>query len=238
MLHFIICDDNAAIRGNVNKVINKLMLPTDIEYKTLEFPQYDKNLAQFIDKKMEKKIYILDVEINAYSGLDIARKIREKDWESIIIILTAHYELAYDAFKNRLLLLDFISKFDNYENNLYESLRLALKVSHVKKQLSFKFNRTSYRIDYDDILYIIKDTAKRNTIIKTFSKEYSVALNLNEISPMLPDTFVKTHRACIINCDNVKTIDFKENTIAFTNNEKITLLSKTYKKEVKKYVFS
>jgi two-component system response regulator AgrA len=238
MLNFIVCDDSTIIRENVNKVITKLMISTDIEYKTLEFNQYDKNFAQFIDKKGEKKIYVLDIEINSYSGLDIARKIREKDWESIIVILTAHYELAYDAFKNRLMLLDFISKFDNYEQNLYEVLKLALKASHVKKQLSFTFNRMSYRLDFDDILYIMKDTPKRNTIVKTFSKEYLVSLNLSEIAAMLPDNFIKTHRACIINRENVKTIDFKENTITFVNNEIISLLSKTYKKEVKKYVFS
>jgi len=238
MLHFVVCDDNVTIRENVNKVITKLMLPTDVEYKTLMFSQYDKSFAQFIDKKIGKKIYILDVEINAYSGLDIARKIREKDWESIIIILTAHYELAYDAFKNRLMLLDFISKFDSYEHNLYDVLKLALKASDVKKQLSVESNRTLYKIDMDDILYIMKDTARRNSIIKTFSKEYSVPLTLSEIMAMLPDNFVQTHRACIINRENVKNIDFKENTITFNNNEQISLLSKTYKKEVKKYVFS
>jgi two-component system response regulator AgrA len=238
MLHFVVCDDNAVVRENVNKVITKLMLPTDIEYKTMFFSQYDKNFAQFIDNKVGKKIYILDVEVNAHSGLDIARKIREKDWESIIIILTAHYELAYDAFKNRLMLLDFISKFDNYEHNLYDVLRIALKASDIKKQLSFEFNRISYRIDLDDILYIIKDTSKRNTIIKTSSREYSVVLNLSEVTNMLTDNFIQTHRSCIINRDNVKSIDFKENTITFKNGITITLLSKTYKKEVKKYVFS
>lgn len=238
MLHFVVCDDNVAVRENVNKVITKLMLPTDVEYKTLMFSQYDKNFSQLIDKKVGKKIYILDVEINSYSGLDIARKIREKDWESIIIILTAHYELAYDAFKNRLMLLDFISKFDNYEHNLYDVLKLALKASDVKKQLAVESNRTLYKIDMDDILYIMKDTARRNSIIKTFSKEYSVPLTLSEITTMLPENFVQTHRACIINRENVKNIDFKENTITFNNNEQISLLSKTYKKEVKKYVFS
>lgn len=238
MLHFVVCDDSSVIREKIVKVITKLMVPTDIEYKTLVFSQFDKNFLQFIDERVEKKIYILDVEVNSHSGLDISRKIREKDWDSIIIILTAHYELAFDAFKNRLMLLDFISKFDDYEHSLYDVLKLALKASNIKKQLTFEFNRILYKIDLDDILYIIKDTAKRNSIIKTFSKEYSVALNLNEISTMLTDNFIQTHRACIINRENVKNIDFKENTITFNNNEKISLLSKTYKKEVKKYVFS
>lgn len=238
MLHFVVCDDNCAIREKINKIITKLMLPIDIEYKTLMFSNYDKTFAQFIDKNVGKKIYIIDIEIAPHSGLDIARKIREKDWESIIIILTAHYELLHDAFKNRLMLLDFISKFDNYEHNLYEVLKIALKASDIKKQLSFEFNRTLYKLDLNDILYIIKDTGKKKSIIKTFSKEYSISSNLNEIKNMVNDSFIQTHRACIINRDNVKNIDFKENIITFVNNEKIPLLSKTYKKDVKKHVFN
>ena len=109
MLHFIVCDDNVVIREKINKIITKLMLPTDVEYKTIFFSQYDKQFFQTINKKVGKKIYILDIEVGTYSGIDIARKIRERDWESIIIILTAHYELAYDSFKKRLMLLDFIS---------------------------------------------------------------------------------------------------------------------------------
>lgn len=238
MINFIICDDNTVVRETVNNVIAKVMLPTDIEYKTFSFSQYDKSFMQLIDKNLGKKIYILDVEVNSQSGLDIARKIRDKDWNCIIIILTAHYELAYDAFKNRLMLLDFISKFDDYEHNLHDVLKLAIKASETKKQLSFEFNRTVYKIDFNDILYIMKDTGRKNSIIKTFTKEYSVALNLNKISLMITENFIQTHRACIINKDNVKTIDFKENTITFINNEKILLLSKTYKKDVKKYVFN
>lgn len=238
MIKFIICDDNTVVRETVNNVITKVMLPTDIEYKIFSFSQYDKNFVQLIDKNMGKKIYILDVEVNLHSGLDIARKIRDKDWNSIIIILTAHYELAYDAFKNRLMLLDFISKFDDYEHSLHDVLKLAVRASETKKQLSFEFNRTLYKIDFNDILYIMKDTGRKNSIIKTFTKEYSVSLNLNKISSMITENFIQTHRACIINKDNVKTIDFKENTITFINNEKILLLSKTYKKDVKKYVFN
>lgn len=238
MLHFIVCDDNAVIRENINKVITKLMLPTDVEYRTLFFAQYDKQFAQVVNKKIGRKIYILDVEVGAHSGLDIARKIREKDWESIIIILTAHYELAYDAFKKRLLLMDFISKFDDYQQNLYDTLQLSLKVTDNKKNISFKIGSTIYKINYDDILCIIKDEASRNTIIRTYASDYSTSLSLNDLSGMLGSNFVRTHRACVINKDNVENIDFKKNTIIFKNGSTINLLSKNYKKEVKKYVFN
>ena len=83
MLQFIIFDDNKLIREKVSKVITKLMLPTDIEYQTKEFSQYDKSFSQFIEKRREK-IYILDIEVNSFSGLDVARKIREKTGKALL----------------------------------------------------------------------------------------------------------------------------------------------------------
>lgn len=238
MLHFVVCDDNNNVREKVSKVITKLMLPTDIEYETVSFFQYDKRFINFLNSNNGNNIYILDIEVNSHSGLDIARKIREKDWNSIIIILTAHYELAYEAFKNRLMLLDFISKFDNYEKNLYDVLQIALKILNKKEQLVFKAGQTIYKIDFNDILYIIKEEGQRNTIIKTFYQKYSISSSLTEVEEKLNGDFLRTHRACIVNKTNVKRIDFKEKFIVFKNDEKINLLSRNYQKEVKKYVFS
>jgi DNA-binding LytR/AlgR family response regulator len=238
MLNFVVCDDNEIIKENVCNIITKLMIPIDIEYKTNCFSAYNKDFLAIINKKEGRKVYILDVEVGNHSGLDVARKIREKDWESVIIILTAHYELAYEAFKNRLLLLDFISKFDDYQKNIYETLKLAINIFNNKRQLTFKIGTILYQVDYGDILYIAKDELSRNTIIKTYSNEYLISQSLNEISKGLDHNFIRTHRACIANKDNIKTIDFKENKIIFKNGEKIDLLSKNYKKEVKKCVFS
>lgn len=238
MINFIVCDDNIEILENLKLIITKLMIKTDHDYQTHIFDKYNDNFVKLINKKIGKKIYILDIEVGKKSGLDIARKIREKDWESIIIILTVHHELLYDAFKNRLLLLDFISKFDNYEDKLIESLNLSLNILNDTKQLTFKSKRISYRVDLNDILYITKTINKHQTIIKTISNEYYTSISLNKIISQLTTDFIQTHRACIINKNNIKKINFKENIITFINNEKISLLSKKYKKEVKKYVFS
>jgi two-component system, LytTR family, response regulator AgrA len=235
MLNFIICDDEEYIRKNVLKIISKLMMPLEAEYKTYEFINYNKDFDSLIRKKIGKKIYILDIEVNNKSGLDVARKIRERDWESIIIILTAHYELAHEAFKSRLMLLSFVSKFDNYEQNICEDLKLAINISNLKSTITFYSNKNLYKIDPADVLYIIKSDLERKIIIKTFYSEFKVTKTLNEIIKDLDGKFIKTHRACIVNTRNIKSIDYRNNIITFSNNDKINLLSRNYKKEVKEY---
>lgn len=238
MLNFILCDDEEVIIKKIVKVISKLMMPIETEYKTYEFDNYNKSFEHVSNSNLGNKIYILDIEVNGKSGLDTARKIRDKDWNSVIIILTAHYEMAYEAFKGRLMLLDFISKFDSYEKNILEVLKIALKAAGTKPKLCFEFNYVSYKIDFDDILYIMKDEAERKINIKTYYAQYSTAMTLSEISERLDSRFCRTHRACIVNRDTVKGIDSKNNKIIFKNNEEIYLLSKNYKKEVKESVFN
>jgi len=234
MLNFIVCDDEEPIRKNIINIISKIMMPIENEYKTYEFNNYDKEFMYILNKQIGKKIYILDIEVKEKSGLNIAKQIRENDWDSIIIILTVHYELTYEALKSRLMLLDFISKFNQYENKLKEVLTLALKIFNCGNILSFIFKHVDYKIPYSDILYIVKDSDSRKIIIRTFYNDYLSNMTLNEIEKKLNNDFCRTHRACIVNIKNVKSFDYSNRVITFKNNEKINLFSRTYKKEVQK----
>ena len=46
----------------------------------------------------------------------------------------------------------------------------------------------------------------------------------------LDKRFVQSHRACYVNRDKVKSIDFKNNIIYFNNGMKLDYLSRNYKK--------
>ena len=231
-MKFIIYEDNEQYKKTIKKVIEKLMMQETIEYKTLEFSKYDKSLETIINKGDEQKIYILGITVGNVSGLDIAKRIRDNDWKSIIIISSAHYDLIYSALKTRLMLLDFISKFDNYENNLFDALKIALKASNVRNLLSLEYKHHFSKIDLDSIIYIATDTEKRRVVIKTCSENYYSNKTLSKMKMDLPNFFQYSHRACIVNSNNIKKVDSKNKIITFKNNEMLSLLSEKYKKEV------
>lgn len=233
MINFIVCDDNKEINKKINNIIKKIMLPKDLKYKILEFNRYDNEFKRIMNSKIGYKVYILDIEVDNVSGLDIIRKIRTKDWNSVIIIISAYYELSYQAFRNRLLILDFISKFDNFENKVKECILLSLNILNSKTCLDFISENIMHKIDYDDILYITRDDKKRKVLIYTYYKTYEINISLFDIEKKLNLNFIKTHRACIVNKNNVKEIDYNENKITFKNGSFCYLLSRTRKKEVK-----
>ena len=92
------------------------MIKNKIEYKTHVYDDYNKKFMDVIENKMPSKIYLLDIETPSRSGIDIAREIRRKDVDSVIIFLTVHEELGNIVLKNDLMFLSFINKFDIIHN--------------------------------------------------------------------------------------------------------------------------
>lgn len=233
MINFIVCDDQLEIIEIVKNTITKTMFPTTLEYKIHTYNQYDKEFNKIINRDLPNKIYILDIEVGTKSGLEIAKEIRKKDWNSIILILTAHYELENLAFKSKILLFDFISKFDLYDKKICDSILSCINKVLQENKLIIKINRIIYRIDYKDILYLLYDSYKRKTIIHTLNGNYETNESLNKIKKKLKGNFTYTHRACIVNVNNTKTLDTANRVIVFKNGLKIDYLSRNHIKDVK-----
>lgn len=232
MVNIIICDDNDRDRNNVIDVVNNFMDKNKIEYKLHTYNDYNKKFTEIMESKIPFKIYLLDIETPSASGIDIARKIRSKDVDSIIIFLTVHEELGNIILKNDLMFLSFINKFDNLIPRLNNSLKKAMNLLKHKRIIKFSDRNTIYTINIDDILYLTKESFERKTIIKTDYAEFKVNNTLAELINMLDDRFIQTHRSCFINNDRKVKIDKTNKIIYFDNGDKIDLLSEKFKKEV------
>lgn len=232
MINIIICDDNKRDREKVVDIVSNFMERKKIEYKTYVFDDYNNKFNIIVESKIPFKIYLLDIETPTESGIDVARRIRKYDVDSVIIFLTGHEELGNIILKNDLMFLSFINKFDNFKNRLNNSLDKALDLLKTRNIIRINDRNVTYTIDLKDILYITKDSYERRTVIKTDYSEIRVNKSLTEIMAMLDDRFIQTHRACFINNERRVKIDKTDKIITFDNGESIDLLSDKYKKEV------
>lgn len=237
MINFIVCDDEKEFRKKISLIIDKLFMKNNTEYKIEEFGTYNKDFENIINSKMSSKIYILDIEMkNSISGIEIARKIRKDDWNSIIIMVTSHSELSYEALKAQIMLLDFISKFDEYEKSLERVLKKAISKVDSKKVIQFQNSGITHRLYLEDILYVTKDTVDRKCIIKTTYNEFSINKTMNEMIEELGPQFYLSHRSCLINTEKIKAVNWKDSVIHFNNGESINLLARDKKKGLREYV--
>ena len=167
MINFIICDDNEKIALDIKEIIDKFMMKNKTEYKTHLFNDLDDNFMKIIKEPLSFKIYILDIETPSRSGIDVARSIRKRDVDSVIIFITSHEELGLTLLKNEIMFLSFINKFDNYEERLITSIKKSLEVLKRKNIIRFEERGVLYTIAMNDILYITRDSVERKCIIKT-----------------------------------------------------------------------
>lgn len=235
-MEFVICDDEKLFRSKIHKIIDKIYMNNDEYYHVNEFSGFTDSFSKLINDG-RPKIYILDIEIkDDISGIDIARKIRREDWESIIIFITSHHELGFQALKAQIMLLDFISKYDDCEVNLEKSIKKAIMMANSKKTIKFNSDGISYIIHLDDILYIVKDTVDRKCLIKTTYNELEINKTLSYLMEQLDNRFYLSHRSCIVNTSRINKVDWKNSIIEFSTGDTIDLISRDRKKGLKKYV--
>lgn len=233
MINFILCDDNDYVRELNERMISRVAMPYDFNYTINSFDRYNIKLKNLINTPSDIKIYILDLELPNKSGLDIAKEIRKVDWDSIIIILTSHDELELSILKQRLLILDFISKFDNYEERISEVINMVIEKIDTKKIISFKSKKELHHVKLDNVMYVFKDNETDKTTIVTVDGEYPVRDPLSSIADKLDSRFYQTHRACYVNLDKIESVDFKNSIVYFNNDTSIAYLSRNCKKELR-----
>lgn len=226
MINIIIGEDNAQQAKKIEKTVIKFM--QNIEYKIYMFYDYDIKFLEFIKKDIPNKIYLLDIETPSASGIDIARKIRTNDYSSVIIFISVHDDLSRIVAKKNIMALNFINKFDELEKNLIQSLKSALNIVGKKRIIRIETKGIIYNLDEDKIVYITKDTLKRETIVVCDNNTYNIKMNMRDIIEKMSKDFIQVHRACFINKSRLQSVDYKNMIITFDNGIKINMVSRKY----------
>jgi oligoendopeptidase F len=79
----------------------------------------------------------LDIELNSnLSGINIANKIREDDWESEIIFLTNHDNMFEQVYRSIYKVFNFIEKYHNFEERLSKDLAKIVNKNYDNKCLN------------------------------------------------------------------------------------------------------
>lgn len=187
-----------------------------------------------MNKEMDNKVYILDIETPNGNGIDIAKKIRSKDLNSFLIFISGYA----DKYINQVVLSDmmfigYISKRKDYQEELLKKLKKIFKLGFQKNIIRFKDQGIIYTFDMRNIVYIEADSKKRRSVIHSLDGNIEVRLTLKKLKQILDYRFAYSHRSCIINHEQVVYIDTMVKVIKFKNGIVINLLSDSFAKKNK-----
>lgn len=226
-------EDDKKTQETIKEVLRKVVMSKDNSIEVKYFTKYSKELKRIIDDNSCRKVYIMDIELETKtSGIEIAKLIREKDWESEIIFITSHDKMFETVYRNVYEVFDFIEKFYEMEKRLTKDIDLIFKKNFDNKMFTFTSRNVDLQIYYRAITYITRDKEERKILIHTDTNVFKLNMNLNDVTALLDDRFVQTHRSCIANHQRVHEWNWPKNYFVLDNGEKVEYLSKKYKKEV------
>ena len=232
MTNLIIYDRVSDNRDLCIKIIKKFFYSKNDYYKIYEYDKYNMELHNEVNSIEGTRIYLINIDGIAASGLAFARKIRsDGDLISPIILLTSNERSTYvDQLKN-ILFLDLIKIDDSFIHNLTLSLRDAHKIISRNSVYTFSIFDEVYRIPYKDIYYIVKNQNDDSVNIYTKDDSYLHYITVKSLEKILEHDirFFKVHRSCIINIYNVSSYDRKNNKLTFNNGTAIDLVARKYK---------
>ena len=205
------------------------------QYKIYLFNCYNDNFFKLTFSNIENKVFIFDLD-NKDNGFDIAKKIRNNDKLSEIILIGFYNKDYINSFLiSSIKAFAFIDKKCLYI--LEDKLNEIINSYNLSKILVIKSISNYNIIKISDILFI--EVNNRKTVIHTISSLITTSKSLSYLDDKLKlecDFFIQTHRACLVNLNNVISIDFKKKEIIFFNNKKCNLVSRNYKNIIKERI--
>ena len=230
MIKFIIIEDEEKYTKEYENIINDVLFKTDKEYSISKFDKYNNDLKKMIRDNSELKIYLVDLQLNnKYDGMNILREIREKDWDSEIIVLTNHDRMFETVHKEIYRTFDFIEKFVDLDKRLKKDIKKIISKSNDNGKFVYKTRKIEMQVYYKDIIYIYRDTEERKLFMKTSYNHFIISMSMKDMIKMLDDRFVMCHRSCIINNERISKKDYVKGYFITDMGEKLDLLSKKYR---------
>jgi two-component system LytT family response regulator len=219
-----VCDDEKIFREKVLQLLMQYKEENAISYDTAFFSSG----KELLNYKESYFLVFLDIEMPGLNGLEVARRIKQKDKETIIVFLTSHPQMMQKAFEVRA--FRYLLKPVNKEE-LYKCLNAVLGELESETVL-LQRDGVNKIINLKKILYI--EAGTKNTIVRTEEGIYESKNNMAEWEDRLTDgSFFRCHKTYFVNLAYVDEIQKEYATLY--NKERVSV-SRRNRKEFEKRI--
>ena len=196
MLNIFVLEDDFLQQTRIETAIKKCMIDHHLKYKYLEVFGKPTQLLEAIKETGNHQFFFLDIEIKGEEkkGMEIAREIREKDPSASIVFVTTHSEFMPVTYRYRVSALDFIDKGLN-DQDYQEAISSVLIHAAENVNKTIGEDSFSFKSEHSQIQVPFSDIAK------TDKRLY------------------QSHRAYVVNPENVVRIDKANHIVYFENDE-------------------
>ena len=225
-LNIAICDDEKAIREQINELIEK--------EKPGVCPEYYETGDSLLAAGKQFDIVFLDIQMDGTDGIETARKLRERDEDTILIFITGIREYVFKAFDVAAFhyLLKPIEEDKFHEVFQRAKRELEKRKKQRRETIFIKTRNRSFTLEKDSILYI--ESRAKKVEIHTAGEIIEAYAAMNEMEGQLGESFYRCHRGYLVNMAFVA--EYDSESITLNNGEYIYLAKEKYGEFVKAYM--
>lgn len=195
-MDIIICDDSEISIKKYTFLIEKIIKKHDLDFNLKSFNSGN-DLLMYIEDDNNIDILLLDIIMPEMNGLEIARKIRNKNEDVKIIFLTALEDKMIDAFDVNA--YHYIIK-DSMQPEKFEDIILnAVKKVHREnfEKITFSFRNKKHVVALEDIIYF--EVYNHNISIFCRNDKFEIYDTLENIENKFKDKgFVRIHKSYVV----------------------------------------
>ncbi|MEQ3338892.1 LytR/AlgR family response regulator transcription factor [Clostridium butyricum] len=201
-----VCDDQDLILNEEMFMIDDIINEHGYKAEVCGFKSGEELLSEVEKRNVFYDIYILDISINDINGIEIAKRIRKLDKESIIVFVTGYDEYMIQAFDVQA--FQYVLKPLSREKMEAVLQKCFNYISDKKILYYFKQGKNLFSIPYKDIYYF--ESNKRKVRVVTKKEDYYYYDTLSGVESKLGrDVFVRTHVSYFVNMDYIRSFDGK-----------------------------
>lgn len=175
MIYICIVEDQKSDFENLKDLLDHWFIDSDKEYSIDSYISAEEFLS---NGKITYDLYFLDIELDKMSGYDLAKEIRKKDNQSLIIFTTnlaSYIQKAYGV--NALTYLLKPIQKESFDLAM-QSVMKALKLRQ-KKKILIKTKEGLVALNLDDILYV--ESLGHNIIYHTLTGSFEEWSSLSKV---------------------------------------------------------
>lgn len=201
--------------------------------------------------KLKPDIVFLDIQMPEMNGMEVARKLLNKEYIPEIIFVTAYDQFAVEAFEvnaidyllkpisedrlkqrlEKMIIEDEKDKDLNYDK--LKELIYSIRPEKTSQRISLYQNNRLIPVDIEDIIYITIEN--KSTVIYSNKGKFDTNHTLNDLMDKLDNNiFFRSHKSYIVNLTYIESIDPWFNytyNIHLENSKEIIPVSRSYVKE-------
>ena len=221
MINIAICDDEHIEITYLTKLVKEWAVIRGETVRIKDYESAESFLFSYEDNT-SADILLLDIEMKAMDGVELARLIRKDNDLIQIIFVTGYADFIADGYD--VSALHYLMKPVN-EEKFFEVLdKAVLRLQKSSRMILFPKTGGGIKIKADDIVYA--EVISHKVVLYHTNGSEAFQMRISDMEKLLGDGFFKCHRSFIVSMKYVKRVT--KSAILLENGKEIPLSRSNY----------